>query len=83
MRVTTGIPPHINNAILMKEILNLCISTLEEVQMLTERVTVAVSEAYEEKAMENGQITTEQMRKIFVDYKNDMKMYIGDQIKTL
>jgi hypothetical protein len=32
MKVATGIPPHINNAILIKKILNLCIGTLEEVK---------------------------------------------------
>jgi hypothetical protein len=58
----------------------LCISTLEEVKSLTEKVRIAVSEAYEEKAMENGQIAMEQMRKIFVEYEEGIKTYIGEQI---
>ena len=87
MKVPTGIPPHINNAILIKRILDLCISTLAEVKHLTESVRTAVSEAYEEKALENGQITTEQMNTImntmFDRYETRMKTYIGDQITML
>jgi hypothetical protein len=42
IKVPTGIPPHINNAILIKKILDLCINTLEEVKQLAESVKNAV-----------------------------------------
>ena len=83
MKVPTGVPPHINNAILIKRILDLCINTLDEVKTLTKSVKAAVSEAYEEKAMENGQITSEQMKKIFTEYENEIKSYVGQQITLL
>ena len=83
MKVPTGIPPHVNNAIVMKKVLDLCIDTLEEVKALTTRVQTAVSEAYEAKAMENGQITTEQMKAIFAEYETEIKSYVGNQIASL
>ncbi|KAI2510970.1 hypothetical protein MHU86_3442 [Fragilaria crotonensis] len=83
MKVSSGIPPHVNNAILIKKILDLCIGTLEEVKKLTESVKAAVSDAYEAKAMENGQITLEQMKTIFSAYELEIKSYVKDQITLL
>jgi hypothetical protein len=43
-------------------------------------VRIAILEVYEEKAMENDQITMELMRKLFVDYEDRIKTYIREQI---
>ena len=61
----------------------MCIGTLEEVKKLTESVKAAVSDAYEAKAMENGQITLEQMKTIFSAYEMEIKSYVKDQITLL
>ena len=45
----TGIPPHIQNAILCTKLLKLCSETLGEVKELTTNIKAAVSEIYEEK----------------------------------
>jgi hypothetical protein len=50
---------------------------------MTECIRTAVSEAYEEKAMENGQITMEQIKNVFLEYENGIKTFVGEQITLL
>ena len=56
----TGIPPHIQIAILYSKLLKLCGKTLAEVKSLTSNIKPTVSEAYEQKVEENGHITGEE-----------------------
>ena len=53
----TGIPPHIQNAVLCSKLLKVCGETLAEVKKLTTNIRNAVSEVYEKKADENGHLT--------------------------
>ena len=57
VRRVTGIPPHIRNTILCSQLLTLCSETLVEVNSLTTNIKVDVSQAYAEKAEENGYLT--------------------------
>ena len=79
----TGIPPHIQNAILCTKLLELCSETLGEVKELTTNIKTAVSEVYEEKAEENGQLTGERLKIMFDDYQDRVLKTIDDRMKDL
>ena len=79
----TGIPPHIENAIMCSKLLRLCDETLKEVKSLTITVKDAVASAYEEKAIENGQLTGERLRTMFEDYHGEVIKAIDERIKII
>jgi len=55
----TGIPPHIKHASVAKEILTVCLETLKAIRNMVMEVKQAVKDGIEEKALENGQITSD------------------------
>ena len=79
----TGIPPHIQNAILCTKLLKLCSETLGEVKELTTNIKTAVSEVYEEKAEENGHLTGERLKIMFDDYQDRVLKTIDDRMKDI
>ena len=79
----TGIPPHIQNAILCTKLLKLCSETLVEVKELTTNIKAAVSAVYEEKAEENGYLTGERLKIMFDDYQDRVLKTIDDRIKDI
>ena len=79
----TGIPPHIQNAILCTKLLKLCSETLVEVKELTTNIKAAVSAVYEEKAEENGHLTGERLKIMFDDYQDRVLKTIDDRMKDI
>ena len=78
-----GIPPHIQNAMLCSKLLKLCSETLAEVKSLTTNIKDAVSEAYEQKAEENGNLTGEKLKEIFGKYHGQVLRAIDERIKDI
>ena len=76
----TGIPPHIQNAMLCSKLLKLCSKTLAEVKLLTTNIKDAVSEAYEQKAEENGHLTGKKLKEILVSTMS--KYYVQLMIES-
>ena len=79
----TGIPPHIENAVLCTKLLTLCKETLVEVRSLTSSVRDAVSQVYEEKAIENGMLTGERLKEMFQSFHGEILQAIDSKIVLL
>ena len=61
----------------------MCEDTLREIRELTATIKEAVSEAFEEKALENGHITSEKLKELFEDYHAQVVKAIDEQISSL
>ena len=68
----TGIPPHIENAVLCTKLLTLCKETSLEVKLLTSTVRDAVSQVYEEKTLENGILTGKRLKAMFESFHGEI-----------
>jgi hypothetical protein len=79
----TGIPPHVQNAKVAKEILNTCVETLNEVKEMATTVHEAVKQAFEEKAFENGQLTGERLQQMFNGHQERMVQMIDNKLSEL
>jgi len=79
----TGIPPHIEQALLTRQVLDTCIATVNQVQTMTQDVKVAIGEAIEQKAIDNGQLTFERLRGMFDAHSLNMERKIGEAINKL
>ena len=83
MTVATGIPPHIRQAVLIKDTLGVCKETLEAVKNLTDGVKEAVKQGFEEKAEESGQMTSERMKIMIDEYHNKVETLINTKLTNL
>ena len=83
MSRVTGIPPHIENAIMCSKLLRLCDEILKEVKSLTITVKDTVASTYEEKSIENGQLTGERLKIMFEDYHGEVIKAIDERIKII
>jgi hypothetical protein len=83
VKQATGIPPHVQHAKIAREILALCVKTLEEVRQMAETVKESVKEAFEEKAEENGQVTGERLKQMFESHQQSMVQMIGEKLTEL
>jgi hypothetical protein len=90
MKVATGIPPHVSNAILIKRVLDTCIETLKEVNKITDNVRESVKQAFEETAFENGQLTAGRMNTILAEFEEringqfvDLNLKVGEVRQAL
>ena len=79
----TGIPPHIETAVLCSKLVKMCKHTLREIRELTATIKEAVSEAFEEKALKNGHMTSEKLKELFEDYHAQVVKAIDEQISSL
>ena len=79
----TGIPPHIDNAVLCTKLLTLCKETLVEVRSLTSSVRDAVSQVYGVKAIENGMLTGERLKEMFQSFHGEILQAIDSKIVLL
>jgi hypothetical protein len=79
----TGVPPTIEIAQNSKKVLALCIETLEGVQAMGETIKDAVFQAFELRAIENGQMTTQQMKDMLLQSQEEMQTFMTQQIATL
>jgi hypothetical protein len=83
MTVATRIPPHIRQAVLMKETLTMCKETLVEVQGMAATVKAAVANGFEEKALECGHMTGERMDTMLVSYHTKIEELIDKKLSDM
>ena len=83
MTVASGIPPHIRQAVLIKNTLNVCKQTFEAIKVMTDDVKEAVKVAFEEKAEECGQMTGERMKSMMEAYHLKMELLIDVKLTEL
>jgi hypothetical protein len=79
----TGVPPHVKQLTLMKNLLDLCQTTLEKV---TEHATVVrqtIFDAMEERAIENGQISRHQIISILDEFRSSIKDDAREQLEAI
>ena len=83
MTVATGIPPHICQAVLIKENLDVCKDTFKDVKEMATEVKNAVKQGFEEKAEECGQMTGERMQTMIEDYHSKVETLINTKLTEL
>jgi hypothetical protein len=79
----TGIPPTVQNAVTLDKMYGLCQDTLKGVENMTEKLGDAVCTAFENNAIENGQMTKQQVANLISQGQEDTKTYVGDRLDTL
>ncbi|KAI2511069.1 hypothetical protein MHU86_3381 [Fragilaria crotonensis] len=83
MKTATGIPPHIQSAVMVKKVLEICTTVLEEVRDITMQVKESVAEAYESKMSANGQMTADRMNLILDDFRKHMEHLLDCRMSKL
>jgi hypothetical protein len=80
----TGIPPHIHHAKLTTRCLDLCQMTLTEVKHMVIEVRQAVSDAFEDQAIQNGVVTTQTLAdEMFKEHNKKMDELITTRLAAL
>ena len=83
----TGIPPHISTQRQLVNVITLCTSTLQEVKTMAETVKAAVSQAYEEKAEQQGHLTGERLQALleekFEAFGDNIKQYVSQKLDEI
>ena len=79
----TGIPSHIDNAVLCSKLLTLCNKNLIDIRELTASIRDAVSQVYEENALENGMLTGERLKQMLEDYHREFLKAINSRMTLL
>ena len=83
MPKATGIPPHVMQLNLMTSLLELCQTTLVRVNEQAVVTRQSIFDAMEERAMENGQISRDQIVRILEEFQNGIGNTVSQQIDTL
>ena len=83
MSKSTGVPPHVMQLNLMTSLLELCQSTLLRVNEQSTLVRQTIFDAMEERAIENGQISRQQIIMILDDFRNGIKDDVREQIDVI
>jgi hypothetical protein len=78
-----GIPPQIQNAKMVRDMLVMCRKTLEQVKNMTQTVKDSVKNAYKEKAAQNGQLTGECLKQIIEENQKTMHDMINEKLTKL
>ena len=76
MPKATGIPPHVEQAVLMEKLLNTCSDTLRRVGNMGEEIRKAVFDAFEARSLENGQMTETRLTALLDTFQNGIKTQI-------
>lgn len=79
----SGIPPHIKQAVKTNEILEACKKMLETMGDMTNVVQSSVSQAFEDKAIENGQLTADRVIGILDSFKEKIVKEVGEKIQAI
>jgi hypothetical protein len=79
----TGIPPHIECAQLMRKCVDLCESTLQTVQDMVGDVKKAVSDAIEDNAVSNGQVSAATLQRILGEHEDRQKEFVETKMAAL
>ena len=85
MTVSTGIPPHIRQAVLIKSTLDVCKETLQKAveKDFIDGVKDSVKQGFEEKAEECGQMTGERMKIMINKYHDKVEILINTKLTDL
>ena len=83
MKSPTGIPPHVEQMLMMKNLLELCHATLSKVNKQHETIRQNVFDAFEQHAMENGQISRQQILDILQDFRLGIQEDVATQLQAL
>jgi hypothetical protein len=79
----SSIPPHIQNAKMVRKVLDTCLETLEQVKGMNQMVEESVKNAFEQKAEENGQLTGERLKQMFEESQSNMRDMIDEKLTEL
>jgi len=83
MQHATGIPPHVEQMKLQKQLLEVCKNTFGRVDSLLDNFGEKIKEVFEERAIENGQVTMHQMKNMFSEFQKSIKEDVTSQIQNL
>lgn len=83
MRHATGVPPHVAQLNLMTSLLQLCQTTLQKVNDQATLVRQSIFDAMEERAIDNGQISREQIVGILDEFRQGIRDDVSQQITAL
>lgn len=83
MKVATGIPPHIEQAITMQKLLTVCTKTLETVCEQTIRMKETMTEALEERALQSGNVTGARLEEMLVSFRDTILTEVTSRIEEL
>jgi len=79
----TGVPPHVKQLSLMTALLQLCQTTLLKVSDQAEIVRQSIFDAMEERALDNGLITRNQIVDILDEFRNGIRDDVKTQLENL
>lgn len=79
----TGIPPHVDAAVQVSKLMKISTKLLDELKVINSNVAIAVDEAIEKKALENGRMTSEKLKELFEQYQNQLETLMTGKIKSL
>jgi hypothetical protein len=71
MAMVTGIPPHVELACQLKEILDNALELVVNIRDQTSRITEAVKTAIDEKSWDSGQVTGTRLREILATFQEE------------
>jgi hypothetical protein len=83
MSKSTGVPPHVMQLNLMTSLLELCQSTLLRVNEQSTLVRQTIFDAMEERAIENGQISRQQIITILDDFRNGIRDDVRERMDAI
>ena len=70
-------------ATLTRTVINLCVETLNEVKSMSGKVHDAVSQAIEEKALEQGNLTSDRLKELLAEKDANLKSFLEEIITSL
>ena len=83
LSTATGVPPHVSQLNLMTSLLQLCQTTLLRVTESATTVRETIFEAMELRAIENGQITRQQIVGLLDEFRNGIRDDVRTQIELI
>lgn len=79
----TGIPPHVEHAAQMKEILSQVISICEIQKEQTSTLVSTIEKAIDEKAYDSGNITGSRLREILASHQSESTNLVDDRLLAM
>lgn len=79
MPKATGIPPHVENLVLLEQLLTNTEATLARFESLLGCITSTIRQAFEDNAESNGHVSRDVLMKVFDGFKTEMRA----EFKTL
>ena len=83
MSRATGIPPHVEQMKLQRELMSLCQTTLERVDNLLDGFVEKINIIFEERAVESGTITSTQLKSMFDNFQDTISKDVQATIRAM